>query len=66
MLEQMPIDIDPSNRIDLLRLPYLGRKHGLTTYDAAYLHLALRENLPLATADAALKKAALVEGVTLI
>src|SRR5712691_10753964 len=58
MLEQMPIDIDPSDRVDLLRLPHLARKHGLTTYDTAYLHLALREKLPLATADSALRKAA--------
>lgn len=66
MLEQMPIDIDPVDRGDLLRLPYLARKHALTTYDAAYLNLALREKLSLATSDAALKKAALVEGVALI
>jgi predicted nucleic acid-binding protein len=66
LLEQMPIDIDPSDHVDLLRLPRLARKHGLTTYDAAYLHLALREKLPLATADAALRKAALAEGIALI
>jgi predicted nucleic acid-binding protein len=50
----------------LLQLPYLARKHALTTYDAAYLTLALRAKLSLATSDQALKKAALVEGVTLI
>jgi predicted nucleic acid-binding protein len=66
MLEQMPIDIDPSDRVDLLRLPHLARKHGLTTYDAAYLHLALRQKLPLATTDAALKRVALAEGVALL
>ena len=66
MLEQMPIDIDPPDRADLLRLSHVARKHTLTTYDAAYLSLALREKLPLATADQALKKAALAEGLTLI
>jgi len=66
MLEQMPIDIDPPDRIDLLRLPHLARKHGLTTYDAAYLNLALRGKLAMATSDAALRKAALAEGVALI
>lgn len=66
-LEQMPIDIDPPDPGDLLsRLPRLAHKHALTTYDAAYLNLALREKLPLATSDAALKKAALAEGVELI
>jgi predicted nucleic acid-binding protein len=66
MLEQMPVDIDPPDRIDLLRLPHLARKHGLTTYDAAYLSLALREKLAVATSDVALRRAALAEGVTLI
>jgi predicted nucleic acid-binding protein len=34
-------------------------------YDAAYLELAQREGLPLATLDADLKKAAAGEGVAL-
>jgi predicted nucleic acid-binding protein len=66
MLEQMPIDIDAVDRIGLLRLPHLARKHGLTTYDAAYLDLALRERVPVATADEALRKAALAEGVAVL
>jgi predicted nucleic acid-binding protein len=37
-----------------------------STYDAAYLALAIREKLPLATSDQGLKKAALAEGVPLI
>lgn len=36
----------------------LARCHGLTTYDASYLDLAMRMGLPLATLDMALKKAA--------
>ena len=36
----------------------LGRDHGLTVYDAAYLELAARMNLPLATLDKQLRKAA--------
>jgi predicted nucleic acid-binding protein len=66
MLERMPIDIDTPDRGDLLRLSVLARKHALTTYDAAYLSLALRENLPLATSDTALKRAAIAEGALLI
>jgi predicted nucleic acid-binding protein len=65
MLEQMPVDIDPFHRV-VLRLPHLARKHGLTTYDAAYLQLALRAKLSLATADTMLKRAALAEGVALL
>ena len=41
----------------------LGRAHGLTSYDAAYLELALRESLPLASLDRDLKAAAKALGV---
>jgi predicted nucleic acid-binding protein len=43
----------------------LARKRKLTVYDAAYLELAKREGLPLATLDRALEKAAVAEGVAL-
>jgi len=36
----------------------LADRHGLTVYDAAYLDLALREGLPLASLDNELCKAA--------
>ena len=65
-IRQMPIDVDPPDQVDLLGLHHLARKHALTTYDAAYLDLAIRKNFPLATADAALRKAALTERVALI
>jgi predicted nucleic acid-binding protein len=42
---------------------HLARAHGLSTYDAAYLELALRRGLPLATLDAPLKAAAQAVGV---
>jgi predicted nucleic acid-binding protein len=44
----------------------LARRHRLTVYDAAYLELALREELPLATLDAALAEAARREGVLVL
>jgi predicted nucleic acid-binding protein len=44
----------------------LARTHRLSVYDAAYLELAQREGLPLATLDADLKKAAAGEGVALV
>jgi len=43
----------------------LADRHGLTVYDAAYLDLALREGLPLASLDNALCKAASNSGVAL-
>lgn len=42
----------------------LGRDHGLSAYDAAYLELALRLALPLATLDGPLAKAAAASGIT--
>ena len=42
----------------------LARRHKLTIYDATYLELAQRKNLPLATLDDALIKAATAIGVT--
>lgn len=44
----------------------LARKHRLTFYDAAYLELALRHDLPLATLDLPLARAARAEGVPLV
>ena len=44
----------------------LARVHRLSVYDAAYLELAQRERLPLATLDADLRKAAAGAGVALV
>jgi predicted nucleic acid-binding protein len=44
----------------------LARVHRLTVYDAAYLELAAREGVPLATLDSALARAARVEGVEVL
>ena len=44
----------------------LARKQRLTIYDAAYLELARRLDLPLATLDHALAAAARAEGVALV
>ena len=44
----------------------LARRHGLTCYDAAYLELAQRRRLPLATLDRELRAAAAAEGISLL
>jgi predicted nucleic acid-binding protein len=44
----------------------LARTHRLSVYDAAYLELAQREGLPLATLDADLRRATVGESVALI
>lgn len=44
----------------------LARQHRLTVYDAAYLELAQRDGLALATLDVALRQAATTVGVPLL
>lgn len=44
----------------------LARSHALSIYDAAYLELALRRRLPLATFDHALRKAAAKAEIALV
>lgn len=44
----------------------LAERHGLTMYDAAYLELAQRRKLPLATVDKHLVKAARALGTTVL
>jgi predicted nucleic acid-binding protein len=43
----------------------LARAYSLSSYDASYLELALREGLPLATLDAQMRDAASAAGVQL-
>lgn len=55
-LALLPFSVDESPRE--ASVLDLARQHTLTVYDAAYLELAQRKNLPLATLDDALIKAA--------
>jgi len=58
------VDLDTPGRALSDSWP-LAAQHGLTTYDAAYLELAIRRGFPLATLDVNLARAARAEGVTL-
>jgi predicted nucleic acid-binding protein len=67
LLLALPIAVDPVARgTALTETRRLARAHGLTSYDAAYLELAIRVGVPLATVDEALRAAARAEGVTLV
>ena len=44
----------------------LARRHNLTVYDAAYLEVAVRRSLPLATLDRRLRKAAEAIGIAAV
>jgi predicted nucleic acid-binding protein len=62
-LALLPIRLEPPG--DEASLMALARNRKLTVYDAAYLELAKRQGLALATVDRGLEKAAIAEGVAL-
>lgn len=66
ILKRLPIVIDDeTNTRAWSDTIALARGHKLSAYDAAYLELAIRRRLPLATLDALLKAAATAIGVSL-
>jgi len=65
-LKALPIDVAQQVPAELLELPAIAHKHSLTNYDAAYLALAMRLHLPLATTDSDLRRAAPETGVEIV
>ena len=64
LLDRLPIVTDAETERRALReILTLARTENLTTYDAAYLELAMRRNVQLATRDRALIRAARGIGV---
>lgn len=59
LLAALPIHVEqePPARMTTEILS-LAREHGLSSYDASYLDLAMRKELPIATRDSALIRAA--------
>lgn len=64
LVAALPIEVDAQRTRHVFEkvLP-LAREHGLSSYDAAYLELAVRRDVPIATLDARLKQAAARMGV---
>jgi predicted nucleic acid-binding protein len=65
-IPKLPILVDHTDPAIILKLPELAYSYDLTNYDAAYLELAIRRKLPLATTDEALRRAAGKAGVDLL
>jgi predicted nucleic acid-binding protein len=66
LLWQLPIMVETERPEQMLgETLALAREHGLSTYDATYLLLAMRRGFPLATTDAGLRQAATRAGVPL-
>jgi predicted nucleic acid-binding protein len=64
LLDGLPIRIDDETSEHAMKASLnLARAQSLSVYDAAYLELAMRRGLPVATLDAKLKAAAAVVGV---
>ena len=66
-LADLPIAIEnPTLPQMFVSVRALVDQYNLTAYDAAYLELAIRHNLPIASSDEALTKAAQAAGVGLV
>jgi predicted nucleic acid-binding protein len=66
-LAQLPIQVDGDTDQQAWHATLrLAERHKVTPYDAAYLELALRRSLPLATLDEDLRRAAVKEKVELL
>jgi len=67
LVADLPITVVPDTTDSMLgEILELARQQHLSTYDASYLSLALRNGLPLATQDRALLEAAQRLGVELV
>jgi predicted nucleic acid-binding protein len=65
-LGRPPIEIDTSPAPGQRQLFELAMRYQLSSYDAAYLELAVRHGLPIATQDLHLKDAAIAAGVDVL
>ena len=64
-LALLPVKVDADRQAWSSAL-HLAERHGLTVYDAAYLEIASRRKIPLATLDQELQAAAMSDGVQLL
>ena len=63
-LADLPIEVENPGRTQVLvTVRSLAGRYQLTAYDAAYLELAIRHKLPIASLDKALSRAALAAGL---
>jgi predicted nucleic acid-binding protein len=66
-LTDLPIEVEDLSRTEVfVSVRAVAERYRLTSYDAAYLELAIRHRLPLAAFDSDLNKAARAAGVELV
>lgn len=67
LLSRLPIQVEQTWPVTAMtELLALGRSTGLSSYDASYLDLAMRQGLPLATTDRRLAEAATAKGIPIL
>jgi predicted nucleic acid-binding protein len=66
LLKALPIRVEAQSLWENVDLESLARRRNLAAYDSAYLYLARRTNLALATSDGPLRDAAIAEGVVVL
>ncbi len=66
LLKALPIRVETQSLWANVDLESVARRQNLAAYDAAYLDLALRTNLVLATSDDLLRQAAIAEGIAVL
>ena len=66
LADSAALGIEIDDRHDEASILGLARQHGLSVYDAAYLEVASRRGLPLATLDQLLSTAAAANGIAVI
>jgi len=66
-LTDLPIEVEDLSRTEVfVSVRAVAERYRLTSYDAAYLELAIRHRLPLAALDSDLNKAARTAGIELV
>lgn len=66
-LADLPVEVENPGRTQVfVSVRTLASQYQLTAYDAAYLELAIRHKLPIASLDKALSRAALAAGVNTV
>jgi predicted nucleic acid-binding protein len=66
LLLALPIRVESQSLWANVHLESLARRQNVAAYDAAYLDLALRTGLPLATSDEPLRRAAVAQGIAVL
>lgn len=66
LLKALPIRVESQPLWTNVDLEAFARRWDVTAYDASYLALAMRKNIPLATSDELLKRKAVDAGVKIL